>query len=43
MNYQAIGVIGELYVGGGEGVFKGYLTRDDLNIKSSVEQPFRPG
>jgi tyrocidine synthetase III len=42
MNYQPIGIIGELYVGG-DGLSKGYLNRDDLNKKSFVEHPYFPG
>jgi acyl-coenzyme A synthetase/AMP-(fatty) acid ligase/acyl carrier protein len=42
MNYQPIGVIGELYVGG-DGLSKGYLNRDDLNKTSFIDHPFIPG
>ena len=42
MNYQPIGIIGELYVGG-DGVSPGYLNRDDLNRSSFVEHPYIPG
>jgi tyrocidine synthetase-3 len=42
MNYQPIGVIGELYLGG-DGVSKGYINRDDLNSKSFIDHPFKPG
>jgi amino acid adenylation domain-containing protein len=42
MNYQPIGIIGELYVGG-DGLSKGYLNRDDLNKKSFVDHPYFPG
>lgn len=42
MNYQPVGVIGELYVGG-DGVSAGYLNRDDLNAKSFVDHPDIPG
>lgn len=38
MNYQPIGVQGELYLGG-DGVSKGYLNRDDLNQKCFVLHP----
>jgi amino acid adenylation domain-containing protein len=42
MNYQPIGVIGELYLGG-DGVSKGYINRDDLNSKSFIDHPLIPG
>jgi acyl-coenzyme A synthetase/AMP-(fatty) acid ligase/acyl carrier protein len=42
MNYQPVGIIGELYVGG-EGLSKGYLNRDDLNQISFIDHPFNPG
>jgi tyrocidine synthetase-3 len=42
MNYQPIGVIGELYVGG-DGLSLGYLNRDDLNKKSFIDHPYKPG
>jgi len=42
MNYQPVGVIGELYVGG-DGLSRGYLNREDLNNKSFVENPNNPG
>lgn len=42
MNYQPVGVIGELYVGG-DGVSRGYLNREDLNKKSFIEHPSRSG
>jgi tyrocidine synthetase-3 len=42
LNYQPIGVIGELYVGG-DGLSRGYLNRDDLNRISFVEHPLIPG
>lgn len=42
MNYQPIGVIGELYVGG-DGLSRGYLNRDDLNKKSFIDNPQKPG
>jgi tyrocidine synthetase III len=42
MNYQPIGIIGELYVGG-DGLSKGYLNRDDLNKKSFLDHPYFPG
>ncbi len=41
MNYQPIGIIGELYVGG-DGVSPGYLNRDDLNSSRFVQHPFKP-
>lgn len=42
MNYQPIGLIGELYVGG-DGLSKGYLKRADLNGKSFIYHPDKPG
>ncbi|MEI6049957.1 MAG: amino acid adenylation domain-containing protein, partial [Bacteroidota bacterium] len=42
MNYQPIGIIGELYVGG-DGLSKGYLNRDDLNKTCFIEHPYLPG
>ncbi len=42
LNYQPIGLIGELYVGG-EGLSKGYLNRDDLNRVSFIDNPLNPG
>lgn len=42
MNYQPVGVIGELYVGG-DGLSKGYLNHEDLNRKSFLDHPFIPG
>ena len=42
MNYQPIGIIGELYVGG-DGVSPGYLNRDDLNRSSFVQHPYIAG
>jgi amino acid adenylation domain-containing protein len=42
MNYQPIGLIGELYVGG-DGLSKGYLNREDLNKKSFIDHPYFPG
>ncbi len=42
MNYQPVGIIGELYVGG-DGVSPGYLNRDDLNKRSFVRHPLFPG
>jgi amino acid adenylation domain-containing protein len=41
MNYQPVGIIGELYVGG-DGVSPGYLNRDDLNRNSFVQHPLIP-
>jgi amino acid adenylation domain-containing protein len=42
MNYQPIGIIGELYVGG-DGLSKGYLNREDLNKTSFIDHPYYPG
>jgi amino acid adenylation domain-containing protein len=42
MNYQPIGIIGELYVGG-DGLSIGYINRDDLNARSFIEHPQKPG
>jgi amino acid adenylation domain-containing protein len=42
MNYQPIGVLGELYVGG-DGLSMGYLNREDLNKKSFVDHPYING
>ena len=42
LNYQPIGVIGELCVGG-DGLSKGYVNRDDLTNKSFVNHPQIPG
>ena len=42
LNYQPIGVIGELYVGG-DGVSKGYLNKDDLNKTCFIDHPLIPG
>ena len=42
MNYQPIGVIGELYLGG-DGLSMGYINSDDLNKKSFVDNPYNPG
>ena len=42
MNYQPIGIIGELYVGG-DGLSKGYINRDDLNKHSFIEHPYIAG
>ncbi len=41
MNYQPVGVAGELYVGG-DGLSKGYLNRNDLNSTSFTLNPYRP-
>jgi tyrocidine synthetase-3 len=41
MNYQPIGVIGELYLGG-DGVSIGYINRDDLNVKNFIVHPQIP-
>ena len=42
MNYQPVGVTGELYVGG-DGLSKGYINRDDLNQKSFIAHPNKSG
>lgn len=42
LNYQPIGVTGELYVGG-DGLSLGYLNREDLNKSSFIEDPYHPG
>jgi amino acid adenylation domain-containing protein len=42
MNYQPIGIIGELYVGG-DGLSMGYLNREDLNKTSFIDNPCNPG
>ncbi len=42
MNYQPIGVIGELYVGG-DGLSMGYLNKAELNKKCFINHPFIPG
>ena len=42
LNYQPIGVIGELYVGR-DGLSKGYLNRDDLNRTSFIDHPYISG
>ncbi|HUV00820.1 MAG TPA: amino acid adenylation domain-containing protein, partial [Bacteroidales bacterium] len=42
LNYQPIGVIGELYVGG-DGLSPGYLNREDLNKICFIENPHNPG
>jgi amino acid adenylation domain-containing protein len=42
MNHQPAGIMGELYVGG-IGLSKGYLNREDLNLKSFVEDPYNKG
>lgn len=42
LNYQPIGVIGELFVGG-DGLAKGYLNREDLNQKNFIVNPYVPG
>ena len=42
MNYQPIGIMGELYVGG-DGLSKGYLNREELNKLSFIEHPYIPG
>lgn len=42
MNYQPIGIIGELYVGG-DGLSYGYLNREDLNKISFIDHPCFPG
>jgi len=42
MNYQPIGVIGEITVGG-DGLSKGYLNREDLNKISFIDNPHKQG
>ena len=42
LNYQPVGVIGELFVGG-DGLSMGYLNREELNSRSFVQHPLRPG
>ena len=42
LNYQPIGVIGELYVGG-DGLSMGYLKREDLNKTSFIYNPHNQG
>lgn len=42
LNYQPIGVIGELYVGG-DGVSKGYINREDLNKESFINSSYNRG
>jgi tyrocidine synthetase-3 len=42
LNYQPVGVIGELYVGG-DGLSKGYLNREELNRTSFIDNPNNPG
>jgi len=42
LNIQPVGIVGELYVGG-DGLSKGYLNRDDLNVKSFIDNPHNPG
>ena len=42
MNYQPVGIVGELYVGG-DGLSKGYLNREDLNRTRFIDHPFFPG
>ncbi len=42
MNYQPIGIIGELYVGG-DGLSMGYLNRDELNKKCFIDNPHNSG
>jgi len=39
LNYQPVGVIGNLYVGG-DGLTKGYLNRDDLNSSCFIVNPY---
>ncbi len=38
MNYQPVGVMGEIYVGG-DGLSRGYMNRDDLNATKFVKHP----
>ncbi len=42
MNYQPIGVVGELYVGG-DGLSKGYLNREDLTRTKFIDNPHKSG
>ena len=42
LNYQPIGVIGDLYVGG-DGLSMGYLNREDLNKTSFIDHPYIAG
>lgn len=42
MNYQSVGVIGDLYVGG-DGLSTGYLKREDLNSTCFLDNPHNPG
>ncbi len=42
MNYQPIGVIGELYLGG-DGLTTGYLNKPELNSKYFVNHPYKSG
>jgi len=42
MNYQSVGIPGELYVGG-DGLSTGYINRDDLNKACFIEHPFNHG
>jgi amino acid adenylation domain-containing protein len=41
LNYQPIGIEGELYVGG-DGLSSGYLNREDLNVRSFIFNPHNP-
>ncbi len=42
LNYQPVGVMGELYVGG-DGLSKGYVNREDLDSTSFIDHPDNPG
>jgi amino acid adenylation domain-containing protein len=42
LNYQPIGIVGDLYVGG-DGLSLGYLNREDLNKQCFIDHPQFPG
>jgi len=42
LNYQPIGVVGEIYVGG-DGLSAGYLNREDFNRSRFIVNPHKPG
>ncbi len=42
LNYQPVGIVGELYFGG-DGVSRGYLNRDELNREKFIMHPEIPG
>ena len=42
LNYQPVGIIGEIYVGG-DGLSKGYINRDDLNKTCFIDHPYIKG